>query len=76
MQRSIQQLRFQSFLRKTNPRRFFSYVKTKKCSNIRVAPLPGNETILISNDEKARVMNNQFCSVLTKEDFRIPIYRR
>ena len=55
-----------------NPRRFFSYVKTKRCENIGIAPLRENGTIVISNIEKARVLNNQFWSVFTKEDFRIP----
>ena len=31
-----------------------------------------NETVVISNAEKACVLNKQFCSVLTREDFRIP----
>ena len=39
--------------------------------NIGVAPLRENGTILISNIEKAHVLNNQFCTVFTKEDFRI-----
>lgn len=56
----------------TNPRRFFSYVKTKRCGNIGVVPLRENETIVISNAGKARVLNNQLCGVFTKKDLRIP----
>ena len=56
----------------TNPRQFFSYVKTKRCEDIGVVPLHENGTIVISNNEKAHVLNNQFCSVFTKVDFRIP----
>ena len=56
----------------TNPRWFFSNVKTKRCENIGVAPLRENGTIVISNTEKVLALNNQFCSEFTKEDFRIP----
>ena len=55
-----------------NPSQFFSYVKTKRCENIGEAPLFENGTIIISNTEKAYALNNKFCSVFTKEDFRIP----
>ena len=56
----------------TNPRWFFSHVKTKRCENIWLAPSCENGTIVISNTEKAYVLNNQFSSVFTKEDCRIP----
>ena len=54
-----------------NPTQFLSYVKTKRCENIRAAPLHENKTIVISNTEKACFLNNQLCRVFTKEDFRI-----
>ena len=51
----------------TNPRQFFSHVKTKSCENIVVAPLHENGTIVTSNTEKACVLNNQFCSVFIRK---------
>ena len=55
-----------------NSIRFFSYVKTKKCENIGIAPLRENGTIVISNTEEVRLLNIQFCGVtLTKKDLKI-----
>ena len=47
----------------TNPRQFFSYVTTKSCENIVVAPLHENGTIVTSNTEKACVLitNSAVC---------------
>ena len=50
----------------------FSYDKTKRCENIGVAPLSVNRAIVVRSTENACVLNNQFCSVFTKEDLKIP----
>ena len=72
MQRNIQNFVFKYFSvnSRTNCRRFFSYVKTKRCGIIAVAPFHKNETNVISSAERYFVLNNQFRSLFTKGDSR------
>ena len=56
----------------TNPWRFFSIYKINRCKNNGVAPLREDGTKVINNGVKAHVLNSQFCSEYTKEDFRTP----
>ena len=57
---------------KHNPKKFFSFNKSRKCENIGVAPLREAGVIKIGNNDKARILNNQFCSVFTTDDGKIP----
>ena len=54
---------------KTNPKRFWQYVKTTKQESCGVAPLKTKDGHIKSNDTaKAELLNEQFKSVFTKED--------
>ena len=57
---------------KHNPKRFFSYIKSKKCDNVGVSPLRDQGSTYISDSEKARILNNQFASVFSKDDQTTP----
>ena len=58
---------------KQNPKRFFSYIKSKKNENVGVSPLLENGVIKITDTDKARILNKQFCSVFSIDDGVIPI---
>ena len=49
----------------------FSHLLKPKDMSFGVVPLLEKGTIVISNTEESRVLNNQFCSVFTKEDFKM-----
>ncbi len=49
---------------KGNPKKFYSYIKSKKCDNIGVSPLKNTDGLTYSdNKTKANILNNQFSSV-------------
>ena len=51
------------------PKRFWSFLKSKGQDSVGVAPLKNKEGFLKSDSQsKANILNEQFCSVFTKED--------
>ena len=52
---------------KSNPKKFWSYIKSKKCESVGVAPLKRNGITHINAKAKANVFNTQLGSVVTKE---------
>ena len=55
-----------------NPKKLFSFIKSRKCENDGVAPLRDKGKIHINDKEKANILNAQFSSVFSKPDGRIP----
>ena len=53
---------------KQNPKRFYSFIKSKKCDNVGVSALEDNGRTCIDDLEKANILNSQFSSVFSKED--------
>ena len=51
-----------------NQKRFYSYVKSKRCDNSRVAPLRREGRTHADPKTKAEILNDQFSSVFTRED--------
>ena len=51
-----------------NPKRFYSYIKSKRCDNSGVAPLRKEGRTHADPKTKAEILNNQFSSVFTRED--------
>ena len=49
-------------------KRFFTYVKSRRCDSSGVSPLNHNGVSHSSSKQKAEILNNQFSSVFTKED--------
>ena len=53
----------------TNPKRFWSFIKSKKQDNSGVAPLKANNGIIHSDsNNKAEILNARFKSTYTQED--------
>ena len=53
---------------KSNPKKFFSYIKSKKAESTGVAPLKYNGATHSDSKIKADILNRQFSSVFTSED--------
>jgi hypothetical protein len=53
---------------KSNPKKFYSFIKSKKCDSSGVAPLKSNGTLFSDSKLKADILNKQFTSVFTSED--------
>ena len=51
-----------------NPKKLYSFIKSKKCDASGVAPLSSNGVSHSDSVKKANILNEQFTSVLTKED--------
>ena len=51
-----------------NLKRFWSFIKSKKCDNSGVAPLKRDGVAHSDSQVKANILNDQFSSVFTKED--------
>ena len=52
-----------------NPKRFWSFIKSKKQDNSGVAPLRGQDGLIYSDSKnKSEILNNQFKSAYTQED--------
>ena len=60
---------------KQNPKRFFSFIKGKKCDSIGVSPLRDQGSTYINNADKAHILNNQFSSVFSHDDGSTPSMR-
>ena len=57
---------------KSNPKKFYSYIKSKKQDNIGITSLLSNGDTFTSDIEIAKILNNQFLSVFSEDDFRTP----
>ena len=57
---------------KTNPKRFWSFIKANKRENIGIPTLRINDQPIINDHDKAKALNNQFSSVFTQEKHTIP----
>ena len=51
-----------------NPKKLYSFIKSKKCDASGVAPLTSNGVNHSDSVKKANILNDQFTSVFTKED--------
>lgn len=51
-----------------NPKRFWSFIKSKRCDASGVAPLTKDGTTHSDSMKKANILNDQFTSVFTSED--------
>ena len=53
----------------SNPKRFWSFIKSRRCDSSGVAPLKGHDGVMYSDSSmKAKLLNEQFTSVFTRED--------
>jgi hypothetical protein len=60
---------------RNNPKKFYSYIKSRKCDSSGVAPLKSNGSLHSDCKIKAEILNSQFTSVFTSEDIsNIPTY--
>ena len=58
---------------KNNPKRFFSFIKSRKCENIGESPLRDNKGKVHTDDkEKANILNTQFTSAFSNDDTITP----
>ena len=55
-----------------NPKRFYSYIKSKQQDNIAVAPLKKGDKLVIDDSQKANILNDQYCSVFSKRTVDSP----
>ena len=53
---------------KEKPKKFWSYIKSKKQDQIGIPPLNGNGKVLTDSTSKAEVLSNRFRQIFTKED--------
>ncbi|XP_038064967.1 uncharacterized protein LOC119735343 [Patiria miniata] len=54
---------------KSNPKRFWSHISSKRCDNNGVAPLRGPRgATYTGSKDKANILNDQFCSVFNKDE--------
>ena len=50
---------------KSNPKKFFSFIKNKRNENIGVSPLRESTSLKFTKQDRARILNNQFSSVFS-----------
>ena len=58
---------------KTNPKRFWTFIKANKRENIGIPTLRINDKPITNYRDKANALNNQFTSVFTSERYPIPV---
>jgi hypothetical protein len=56
----------------TNPKKFWSYIRTSKSESSGIPPLKFNDKLCVSDKSKTDVLNFQFHSVFTRENTPIP----
>ena len=56
----------------SNPKRFWSYVKSCRSESMGVPTLQSNNNLHVSNKDKAQVLNNHFESVFVVDDGILP----
>ena len=57
---------------KSNPKKFFSFIKNKGNENIGVSPLRESTSLKFTKQDRARILNNQFSSVFSVDDKTSP----
>ena len=57
---------------KSDSKRFFSFIKSKRNENVGISPLRENNTMKIADKVKARILNHQFSSVFSIDDQKTP----
>ena len=57
---------------KSDSKRFFSFIKSKRNENVGISPLRENSTMKIADKDKARILNHQFSSVFSIDDQKTP----
>ena len=57
---------------KSNPKKFYSYIKSKKQDNIGITSLLSNGDTFTDDTQIAKILNNQFLSVFSEDDGRTP----
>ncbi|XP_066931168.1 uncharacterized protein [Clytia hemisphaerica] len=57
---------------KSNPKKFYSYIKSKKQDNIGITSLLSNGNTFTDDTQIAKILNNQFLSVFSEDDGRTP----
>ena len=58
---------------KTNPKRFWSFIKANKRANVHIFTLRVNEKPITNDRDKANALNNQITSVITSKRYPIPV---
>ena len=58
---------------KTNPKRFWSFIKANKRENIGIPTMRVNDKPITNDRDKANALNSQFTSVFTSEIYPIPV---
>jgi hypothetical protein len=53
---------------KSNPKRLWSFIKSKRCDSTGVVPLTKGGNTHSGSLEKVNILNDQFTSMLTAED--------
>ena len=57
---------------KSDSKRFFSFIKSKRNKNVGILPLRENSTMKIADKDKARILKHQFSSVFAIDDQKTP----
>ena len=57
---------------KSNPKKFFSFIKNKRKENIGVSPLRESTSLKFTKQDRAHILNNQFSSVFSVDDKTSP----
>ena len=57
---------------KSNPNKFFSFIKNKRNENIAISPLSESTSLKLTKQDRARILNNQFLSVFSVDDKTSP----
>lgn len=52
----------------SNPKNFWSYIKSRRCDNVGTAPLMKDGILRSESKPKAEILNDQFASVFVEED--------
>ncbi|KAJ8020472.1 RNA-directed DNA polymerase from mobile element jockey [Holothuria leucospilota] len=55
-------------LKSDNTKPFWNFIKSKRTDTSGISPLQVHGRLLSTSKDKAKALNNQFCSVFTKED--------
>ena len=51
-----------------NPKKFYKFIKSKRQDSVGVPTLKVNNKVIIDDQKKAEVLNNQYCSVFSNPD--------
>ena len=57
---------------KSDSKRFFSFIKSKRNENVGISPLRKNSTVKIADKDKARILTHQFSCLFSIHDQKTP----